>query len=110
MTQDRYNVFQYYGDLREAYKSLTNNQKADAKKFKLLNSFGWGLLGLAVAFHSNDYFRVLVVIGAICVVQGLIIFIDMSNRNSMLHMIDYIEWRESLSGKSANLLSRFIIE
>ena len=88
------NKVAWCGNLGEAYTTLLKHQKSDTKKFKIFNYLGFGLLFATAIFHASDYFWMLIVVGSAWVVQGLIVFIDMSNRNSMLHMIDYIEWRK----------------
>ena len=85
------NMFSQYETLHEAYQGFLKNQKDDTRKFQIYEFIGAVLISLAIySPHTSASFGVLLVTGILFLLQGLIIFIDMSNRNSMLHLIDYM--------------------
>jgi hypothetical protein len=86
------NMFSQYETVREAYEGFLKNQKDDTRKFHACGFIGTVLLVLAVSPPAYIHlpFGGLLITGILFLLQALIIFIDMSNRNSMLHLIDYM--------------------
>jgi len=88
------NVFAPCEKLSEAYNTLLKDQKSDSKLFRVVCNIGLGLLLAAAALHTSGYSVVIAVCGFMIILQSSLIFMDMSNRNFLLHTIDYIEWQE----------------
>jgi len=91
------NVFAYTGDTREAYVIFLKYQKRDTRLFQIFGVAGVILFAFAMVLlkQDNDFWPFALVTSAICLLQSMIHFSDLSNRNFMLHMIDYMEFRHA---------------
>jgi hypothetical protein len=86
-------VFGSAGSIGEAYQTLLDHQVRDTRRFQWLGLCG-GLL-FATAMLWPEQWRFLCFVGGASIFQSMMYFIDMSNRNFLLHLIDYYEAKES---------------
>jgi hypothetical protein len=85
------NMFGQYDSLHEAYPGLLKDQKDDTRKYRASLAIGGILLGLAIYYpHTPQTFGFLLLAGIFSLLQAVVHFVDMSNRNFMLHLIDYM--------------------
>lgn len=90
------NMFSETENIREAYQAFLKNQQGDTKKFQFCG-FIAGVFFFAAMLTpdlSKQAFAGLLFFSILGWVQSIIYFIDMSNRNFMLHTIDFIIARE----------------
>lgn len=92
------NLFEYASDSKEVYQVMQSHMKRDGR-FVSLGIIGATIcFGMALKLGATDGWPWL--IGGLAVALiGLTYFIDSSNRNFYLHMID---WIESTRGKSTS--------
>lgn len=87
------NLFHYLATKGEVYSKLQDDYGRD-QKFCSRCQIGFVLLCVAAGLVDEDRWRTFLVVGAVLVlVQYLVIFIDNSNRNFLLHAIDWLEER-----------------
>lgn len=87
------NLFSY-GDQQEVYSALQRDYKRDSKQIRIMDAIGLiALIYLARHLPTWDYVAVIAL--AMTVVSRLNTFIDNSNRNFAMHLIDWIEARKN---------------
>ena len=82
------NLFGYFSTTHAVYEKLLSDHKADSKKISILQ----GLFGLSLVGALNDFggaSKALWFFAALFGLQALQFFIDQSNRNFLLHWIEY---------------------
>ena len=86
------NMFADVDNLSEAYKRIILDQERDSRAWRIFLLIS--LLFFMSAFYWPEKQVELLVMFFIMVVQALVYFVDMSNRNFLLHIIDYHEWKD----------------
>jgi hypothetical protein len=94
------NPFLQHDDVVATYQALLMDQRRDARNFKWAMGIGWVPLGSAAGWRQTDYVWLLAFLGVGALIQSLIFFIDKSNRNFLLHLIDFITWRDPRRARS----------
>ena len=92
-------LFAYAGSKAEVYKTLQRDYERDHKRCNWLSFVAALMIGAAFAdtpfgIELGSTFRFLLALfGIILAIQYLVTFIDNSNRNWSMHVIDWIENR-----------------
>jgi hypothetical protein len=91
------NIFAYTGDMHEAYVVFLGHQRRDTRLFQAFGAAGIVLFPVAMILlkQDNDLWPFVLVASLICLLQSMIHFCDLSNRNFLLHTIDYMEFRHA---------------
>lgn len=81
------NMFRYFSDKQEVYQKFQSDQREDANRAAIY------LIGVFACIIAFEFFHsVFVVLLGFVLGKGyLSAFIDMSNRNFLMHMIDWME-------------------
>jgi hypothetical protein len=85
------NLFGYFSTKQEVYNKLQEDYDRDQRACGRC-LIAAPLLGIAAGFVDATTWKIPLLIGAgVALLQYLIIFIDNSNRNFLLHAIDWLE-------------------
>jgi hypothetical protein len=92
------NLFSYVSTSDEVYRTMQEHMKRDERYTKACFYGAAICLSLALRYGAADGWPWLIG-GIFCSVFGLVYFVDNSNRNFYLHMVD---WVEATQAKSEN--------
>ena len=82
-----------YGDVREVYEGLQRDYKRDVRQIQIMDAVGVVAV-VYLARHLSGWDYVAAIVLFVIVLGRLNTFIDNSNRNFMMHMIDWHNARE----------------
>ena len=93
--QSHENLFSHYGNKADVYRKLQDDYRRDQKQVKWCTR-ACILFLIAAGYVDDSGWRLGLLIGAgLTLVQYLILFIDLSNRNFLMHAIDWFEAKGS---------------
>lgn len=88
------NLFDYYINKPDVYRKLQEDYLRDQKYIKWCGIF-FIIFFFAAFGDINDKYKSLLYFGlAISTLQYILLFIDQSNRNFLMHAIDWIESKD----------------
>lgn len=85
------NLFDYYVNKNEVYKKLQEDHLRDQKRIYWCNIVFIFLIVAAATVNNESLKWFFLFVSGIFVLQYLVLFIDLSNRNFLMHTIDWIE-------------------
>lgn len=88
------NLFSFYGNKTDVYRKLQDDYLRDKKQMSWLITAFIVLMTIS-GFVENNNWRIVLFFGAgASLLQYLILFIEQSNRNHLMHVIDWLEAKE----------------
>lgn len=93
--QPHENLFNHYGNKADVYRKLQDDYLRDQKQNRWFMG-AFVLLLMAAGFvHDSGWKQGLFIGAGAALVQYLILFIELSNRNFLMHAIDWFEAKDS---------------
>ncbi len=93
--QPHENLFNHYGNKADVYRKLQKDYLRDQKQNRWLQG-AFVLLLMAAGFvHDSEWKQVLYFGVGFVIFQYMILFVDLSNRNFLMHAIDWFEAKNS---------------
>lgn len=85
------NLFDYYVNKVDVYKKLQEDYSLNQKYIKWCNVCFIVFLIASTLVHDDKLKNLLYFVSALSILQYVFLFIDQSNRNFLMHTIDWLE-------------------